>query len=228
MEDLALLAQQGDMLAYSQLFEDHEKMIYKFVRKYSLGLESYEDLYSLGLVFFCEAVKKYNPEKGKFTTVLGNELNFGFMNYKNRKQDSLISIPPTWAYDSLRLEVWVKEFTVKNGKYPTDEESMKFLGVDRQRYLDIRSVHKQSTTADLSELIYLRNDIDVERDITNKVYVKWLINKFLNDKEKTTIELIFFENKTNMEAAEALGISNTMVANHKSKALKKMKKGLVA
>lgn len=226
MEDLALLAQQGDMQAYSQLYTDHEKMIYKFVRKYSLGLEGYEDLCSLGLVLFCEAVEKYDPNKGKFTTVLGNNLEFGFRTYKNRKKDFAVSIPPTWAERSSKLNSWVKEFSVKEGRFPTDEESMKFLNVDEQRYRDIRSVLKQDKTADVSELLYIKSFEDTEGNATDKVFVEQLIYTCLTDKEKEIIKLLFFDDMTHLEAAKMLGVSSSAIRNRKQRALLKMRKEL--
>ena len=226
MEDLALMAQQGDMQAYSQLYTDHERMIYKFVRKYSLGLESYEDLYSLGLVLFCEAVEKYDPNKGKFTTVLGSNLEFGFRGYKNRKKDYAVSIPPTWAERSSKLNSWVKEFSVKEGRFPTDEESMKFLNVDEQRYRDIRSVLKQDKTVDVSELLTVKAFDDTEGNATDKVFVNQLMNKYLNENEKKTIKLLFFDDMTHSEAAEVLGVSSSLIRNRKQRALHKMRKGL--
>ena len=226
MEDLALMAQQGDMQAYSQLYTDHKGMVYKFVRKYSLGLEGYEDLYSLGLVLFCEAVEKYDPNKGKFITVLGNNLEFGFRTYKNRKKDYAVSIPPTWAEESSKLNTWVKEFSVKEGRFPTDEESMEFLNVDRQRYKDIRNVLKQYKTTDVSELLTVKSFDNTEKKATDKVFVEQLIYTCLTDKEKEIIKLLFFDDMTHLEAAKLLGVSSSAIRNSKQRALLKMRKEL--
>lgn len=226
MEDLALLAQQGDMQAYSQLYTDHERMIYKFVRKYSLGLEGYEDLCSLGLVLFCEAVEKYDPNKGKFITILGNNLEFGFRTYKSRKKDFAVSIPPTWAERSSKLNSWVKEFSVKEGRFPTDEESMKFLNVDEQRYKDIRSILKQDKTVDISELLSIKAFDDTEGKVTNKVFVNQIMNEYLNENERKTIKLLFFDDMTNSEAAEVLGVKTSSIRSRKQSAINKMRKGL--
>ena len=128
-----------------------------------------------------------------------------------------------------------KDYVEANYSTETYSDMAKALGVninricsnvDEQRYRDIRSVLKQDKTADVSEILTVKAFDDTEGNATDKVFVNQLMNKYLNENEKKTIKLLFFDDMTHSEAAEVLGVSSSLIRNRKQRALHKMRKGL--
>ncbi len=70
------------------------------------------------------------------------------------------------------------------------------------------------------------SDKDEENEITNKMMINTAINE-LNDRERTIIQLRYFDNKTQTQVAEKLGISQVQISRIEKKLLLKMREKIV-
>lgn len=84
--------------------------------------------------------------------------------------------------------------------------------------------HKDGNTISLIERI--STDINEEEMITNKLTVNELING-LEKREKEVIMLRFFKEKTQMQVAKILGVTQVQVSRIERKVLRQMKQKLM-
>lgn len=64
--------------------------------------------------------------------------------------------------------------------------------------------------------------VEFESDLVQDLFIKQLIS-ILNEEEQKVINLLFFECKTQMEAADILGITQVQVSRLKIRSIKKMR-----
>lgn len=98
-EELVILAQEGDELAYSDLFEQNKGLMYKVINNYSyINMVEKEDLIGQCHYGFVKAVNSFKPEKGKFSTLYYIAMNTEIqkylesLNHKSRKDLYMSSI----------------------------------------------------------------------------------------------------------------------------------------
>lgn len=225
MEELALRAQNGDADAYTQLFKDNERIIYKMARKHSLNKENYEDLVSLGLVIFCETLKKFDPTKCKFSTRLWNVCGYRFITYSIRRQN-LVKIPAHLAELFAKLSKFKSEFYKNEFRNPTDDDCIEFLKVTKKMYMDIKSVKSVKEIVDFDEIPHGISNNRTEDEAINNVMTSRALS-VLTKQEKRVIQGIYFYEIPITELSKILGISRARIYELKNKALKKMRNLLI-
>lgn len=223
MNELALKAQKGNKKEYTLLFEKTQQMIKFFAKKYSADKEKYEEFLSLGLVLFCEAVRKFDISKGNFVTILGNELKYGFMTYINRNEQ-LVKIPAYLSEKFDKLDKYQNDFLKNENRLPTEEECSNFLGVSKKRYLNIKVAKESKSIVPIDSICNHRHLNNIEKEVINKVLIEQLLKESgLTKKEKIIIQNLYINDLEVKEIAEYYNITTQAIYNLKGKALKKMK-----
>lgn len=198
-------------------------MIKFFAKKYSADKEKYEEFLSLGLVLFCEAVRKFDISKGNFVTILGNELKYGFMTYINRNEQ-LVKIPAYLSEKFDKLDKYQNDFLKNENRLPTEEECSNFLGVSKKRYLNIKVAKESKSIVPIDSICNHRHLNNIEKEVINKVLVEQLLKESgLTKKEKIIIQNLYINDLEVKEIAEYYNITTQAIYNLKGKALKKMK-----
>ena len=72
----------------------------------------------------------------------------------------------------------------------------------------------------------LKNEKEESDDLINKIAIEQMLEK-LNDKEKKIIEKRYFQDKTQIELAEELGVSQAQISRIEKNALEKLKKKVI-
>ena len=222
MKELALKAQSGDSDAYTQLFKDTERIIYKVARNYSIDEENYEDLVSLGLVIFCETLEKFDATKGKFSTMLWNICKYRFLTYLVRRQQYLAKVPAHLAELSTKLSKFKNEFAKKELRYPTDKECIEFLKVTKNMYMNIKSVESAKEKVGFDKVSYGISGNTTEAESINNIMVSQALSA-LTKRENQVIRAIYLYELPVTELSKILGISRARIYELRNKALKKMR-----
>ena len=76
-----------------------------------------------------------------------------------------------------------------------------------------------------SKLEIIQNNDDEHSNLIEKLTLKRVMDE-LNDKQKSIIELRYFKDKTQVEVAKIMGISQVQVSRIEKKTLKQMKEKL--
>ena len=242
MEDkeLFLQAQKGDKEAREALFEKNAGLIHHVIKRYiGRGCEA-EDLFQLGAIGLVKAIEKFDTEYGVcFSTyavpmISGEIRRFlrddGMVKVSRGIKENIWKINRTREELHARLgrEVTLKELSEESGVAMEDV----VLAMDAGR--EVESIYRTVYQSDGNE-IYLLDMIkegqqagcsyttqDEGEMVLDRMLLEQLMNK-LDRKERMLIRLRFFENKTQMQVADCLGMSQVQVSRLEKKVLLRMR-----
>ena len=242
MEDkeLFLQAQKGDKEAREALFEKNAGLIHHVIKRYiGRGCES-EDLFQLGAIGLVKAIEKFDTEYGVcFSTyavpmISGEIRRFlrddGMVKVSRGIKENIWKINRTREklYARLGREVTIRELAEESGVAMEDV----VLAMDAGR--EVESIYRTVYQSDGNE-IYLLDMIkegqqagssytvqDEGEIVLDRMLLEQLMNK-LDTKERMLIRLRFYENKTQMQVAKYLGMSQVQVSRLEKKLLLRMR-----
>lgn len=242
MEDkeLFLQAQKGDKEAREALFEKNAGLIHHVIKRYiGRGCES-EDLFQLGAIGLVKAIEKFDTEYGVcFSTyavpmISGEIRRFlrddGMVKVSRGIKENIWKINRTREelYAKLGREVTIRELSEESGVAMEDV----VLAMDAGR--EVESIYRTVYQSDGNE-IYLLDMIkegqqagssyttqDEGEIVLDRMLLEQLMNK-LDTKERMLIRLRFYENKTQMQVAKYLGMSQVQVSRLEKKLLIRMR-----
>lgn len=226
--ELIKKSQAGDKLARDYLVEGNIKLILSVIKKFNNRGENLDDLFQVGSIGLIKAIDNFDFTHGvKFSTyavpmIIGEIRRYLRDNSKVRIPRSLKDI----AYKALQYkEVYLRE----NGKEAQIEDIAKNLNVDEidvimalEAIQEPVSIYTPIYSSGGDE-IYLMDQIaseeyDEAKKINNLIIDEGI--KKLNPRLKNIIYSRYYENKTQVEIAEELGISQAQVSRLEKAALK--------
>lgn len=226
--ELIKKSKAGDKLARDYLVEGNIKLILSVIKKFNNRGENLDDLFQVGSIGLIKAIDNFDFTHGvKFSTyavpmIIGEIRRYLRDNSKVRIPRSLKDI----AYKALQYkEVYLRE----NGKEAQIEDIAKNLNVDEidvimalEAIQEPVSIYTPIYSSGGDE-IYLMDQIaseeyDEAKKINNLIIDEGI--KKLNPRLKNIIYSRYYENKTQVEIAEELGISQAQVSRLEKAALK--------
>ena len=224
----------GDEQARRELISGNLRLVLSVVQRFTGRRENLDDLFQVGCIGLVKAVDNFNTELDvKFSTyavpmIIGEIRRYLRDNNSIRISRSVRDL----AYRALQA----KEELIKTKECePTVEDIAKHLGESKDSI--VRAMEAIIEPISLYEPVYNEggDSIYVMDQIsdTNSSDEIWLESialkqamKSLNEREKTIISLRYYKNKTQMEIAEEIGISQAQVSRLEKGALDKIKGNL--
>ncbi len=206
----------------NNLLEKYDKLIWYVANKF-YGVDKY-DLYQTGVKALIEAEKRFQSDKGAKFSSYAYSYIYGEM-YKLANNHML-----KVSRDLLKLKNAIEKtrdlLTQKNGEIPTLAEISKVLGYSPEEIkmaIDclnpVCSMDDESLeTRNLYEVVPDANGLDID----NKILVEESLNT-LNPMEQEIIKKRYYEDLTQSETAEKLGISQVKVSRYETRSLVKMR-----
>ncbi len=222
----------GDEQARRELINGNLRLVLSVVQRFTGRRENLDDLFQVGCIGLVKAVDNFNTELDvKFSTyavpmIIGEIRRYLRDNNSIRISRSVRDL----AYRALQA----KEELIKTKECePTVEDIAKYLGESKDAI--VRAMEAIIEPISLYEPVYNEggDSIYVMDQIsdTNSSDEIWLESialkqamKSLNEREKTIISLRYYKNKTQMEIAEEIGISQAQVSRLEKGALEHMRK----
>lgn len=235
-ETLALiaLAQAEDENATEQLIKENNGLIWSVVKKFAKRGYEMDDLYQIGAIGLLKCIRKFDSSFDvKFSTyaipmIIGEIKRF-------LRDDGIIKVSRPMKEIATKARYVTEALTAKLGRQPTINElsaemdiSAEELVVAMEAGMDVESLHATIYQGDGSPIYLIdkvamgQNDGDKMVDILT---LKQMIAK-LKPKERQVIILRYFEDKTQMEVAKAIGVSQVQVSRIEKKVLAALKEGL--
>ncbi len=232
--DLLVRSKAGDKEARRELISGNLRLVLSVVQRFTGRRENLDDLFQVGCIGLVKAVDNFNIELDvKFSTyavpmIIGEIRRYLRDNNSIRISRSLRDL----AYRALQA----KEELIKQKQCePTVDDIAKHLGESKESV--VRAMEAIVEPISLYEPVYNEGGdsiyvMDQISDTTSTEEI-WLENialrqamKTLNERERTIINLRYYKNKTQMEIAEEIGISQAQVSRLEKGALEHMRKGL--
>ena len=227
--ELIKKAQKGDKQALEELINLNNGLIWSIVKRFlGWGHES-EDLYQIGCMGFIKSVQRFNLElEFKLSTfavpyILGEIKKF-------LRDDGIIKVSRSIKELAVKIRNIENEYLLKNGESISIKKISEILKVSEEEiYLAMDSMQQvESINEEIFEdggkekieKIIVKEDIGEK--IINKLTLKQVIEK-LNIREQEIINLRYFKDKTQVQVAKILGISQVQVSRIEKKILNQMR-----
>ncbi|MCL2564828.1 MAG: RNA polymerase sporulation sigma factor SigF [Defluviitaleaceae bacterium] len=228
-------AQDGDKEAAGTLIEENAGLIWSVVRKFSGRGYELDDLYQIGAMGLLKCIQKFDQSfEVKFSTyavpmIMGEIKRF-------LRDDGLIKVSRPLKELAIKAKYIQEDLIKKNGEPPTITEIAKVLDVAREDLImaleagkDVESLYQTIYQGDGSP-IYLIDKLDMAEsdapEIVDIIALKEILNT-LSPKERRIIMLRYFEEKTQMEIAKEIGVSQVQVSRIEKKIIQNIRENLL-
>ncbi len=232
-EKRALLkrVKEGDDPARQELIYGNLRLVLSIVQRFSNRKESLDDLFQVGCIGLCKAVDNFNIELDiKFSTyavpmIIGEIRRYLRDNNSIRISRSVRDL----AYKALQAR---EELTKEKSEDPTVEEIAKRLGEKKETVVAALEAIVEPISLyepifpEGGDSIYVLDQIS-DSSSSDEIWLENIVLreaiKRLSERERKIIYMRYYMNKTQMEIAAEIGISQAQVSRLEKAALKQMK-----
>ena len=232
--ELLKKARAGDEQAREELINGNLRLVLSIIQRFSGRKENADDLFQVGCIGLVKAVDHFNTELDvKFSTyavpmIIGEIRRYLRDNNSIRISRSVRDL----AYRALQVR---DELAREKEKEPDTAEIATRLGESKEAVAQALEAIVEPIS--LFEPVYSENGDSIyiidqlsDNSVSDE---RWLENIALRDamsklseRERGIIEMRFYQNKTQMEIAESIGISQAQVSRLEKGALGKMREYL--
>ena len=230
-KELFIRAQKGDKEAKEQLFKDNMGLVHHVIKRYvnRVGIET-EDLFQIGAMGLVKAIEKFDIDYGVCCSTYAVPLIVGEIR-RFLRDDGIIKIGRSVKENGKRID-WIRDaFWKKMGREPTLSELAEDSGIAVEDIItaleacrEVESIYKTVYASDGNEmlLVDMLGKEGESDEIVNRLLLEKLLSA-LDEREKNLIQLRYFENKTQMQVAGDLGMSQVQVSRVEKKVLLRLR-----
>lgn len=220
--------QEGDIEARNMVVEGNLKLVLSVIKRFNNRGENLDDLFQVGAMGLIKAVDNFDFSHGvKFSTyavpmIIGEIRRYLRDNSKIRISRSMKDI----AYKALQFK---EKYVMEHGSEPTVEDIAKALNLETidvvialeaiQEPVSIFTPIFNNGGDEIYLIDQIADDSGGEEKRLNQMIIEEGIGR-LNDRLKGIIYNRYYDNKTQMEIAEEMGISQAQVSRLEKSALK--------
>ncbi len=207
------------------------RLVLSLVKKFNNRGENINDIFQVGVIGLIKAIDNFDiTQEVQFSTyavpmILGEIKRYLRDNSAFRVTRSLRDLSYVISQER-------EKYIAKNNEEPTVDELEKILGVPKEQII----LAIDSTVAPMSiyDTVYndggdqiflldqLKNEKEEADDLITHITVEQMLSK-LTDKERYIIEKRYFRDKTQVELAEELGVSQAQISRIEKGALLRMR-----
>ncbi|WP_250277813.1 RNA polymerase sporulation sigma factor SigF [[Clostridium] colinum] len=229
--ELIKLAQNGDDKAVEIIIEQNSGLIWSVVKRFLNRGYDAEDLFQIGSIGLLKCIKKFDTNyEVKFSTyavpmIMGEIKRF-------LRDDGLIKVSRPLKEIATKAKYMRDTLTKDNNEEPTINElaiaidvSVEDLVLALDADREVESLYSTVYQND-GKSVYLIDKLELKNDnqekIVDSIVLKDIIEK-LDPREKTVINLRYFEDKTQSQVAKLIGVSQVQVSRIEKKVLAKIR-----
>lgn len=228
------LAKEGNTEALNKLIEVNLPLVTSISKKFTNRGYEYEDIYQIGCMGLVKSIKNFDEKYNvKFSTyavpmIIGEIKRF-------LRDDGMIKVSRNVKSLAKKLHFDKEALTKELNREPTVEELAQFSGMDKEEILF--ALESSASMQYLYEVIHqddgspvllidkLSENAIEDKNITEKLALKEALRN-LDTKSRQIIVLRYFKDKTQIQVAKMLGISQVQVSRIEKKVLQEMRKQL--
>ena len=234
MDMLLRRAKEGDAAAREKLIEGNLRLVLSVIQRFDKRGENPDDLFQVGCIGLIKAISNFDPDKQVRFSTYGVPMIAGEVR-RYLRDNSAIRVSRSIRDVAYRVLQCKEAMTAKMDREPTLEEIAKELEIPLEEVS--QALDAVCAPVSLYDPVYSDGGdpltvMDQVRD-TKNTEDGWmdhitLQNAFraLNDREKQILSLRFYDGKTQMEVAGALGISQAQVSRLEKGAIGQMRKAV--
>lgn len=232
--ELLALAKSGDADAMNELIEMNLPLVSSISKKFLNRGYDYEDIFQIGSIGLVKAINNFDLNYNvKFSTyavpmIIGEIKRF-------LRDDGMIKVSRNVKSLSRKINFYKEMLTKKLKRSPTIEELADYVKVDKEEI--IFAIESSNSLQYLYDTIHQDDGAPVllidklsekgvdDGNIIERIALKEALQS-LDSKARQIIILRYFKDKTQVQVAKMLGISQVQVSRIEKKVLSQMKKKL--
>lgn len=232
--ELLKMAQSGSEQAMNTLIEMNLPLVSALSKKFLNRGYDYEDIFQIGCIGLVKAVNNFEiMYKVKFSTyavpmIMGEIKRF-------LRDDGMIKVSRNIKSLARKIHYDREALTKKLNRDPTIEELSEYSGIEKEEL--ILAIESSSNLQYLYDIIHQDDGAPVllidklsekgaeQECMTDRIALKDALRS-LDEKGRQIIMLRYFKDKTQVQVAKMLGISQVQVSRIEKKVLKVMKERL--
>lgn len=250
MEETSVLiarSQAGEKDAREVLIEKNLGLVHHIVRRFAGRGYEQEDLFQIGTIGLMKAIDKFNLELGlQFSTYAVPMITGEIKRFL--RDDGPVKVSRTIKENGLKVKLARQKLQAAEGREPTLQEITEATGLTKEDVvvameasIEVESIYSAVYQDDGSE-VYLVDRVvrgvngsvgssmagsiggeDTEKEeLLNHLLLTQLLDT-LSPSERELISMRYFQNKTQMEIASILGISQVQVSRLEKKILLRLR-----
>lgn len=218
-----------------KMVQKYENLVQSLAHKYSKHNDLHEDLVQVGMIGLLGAIKRFDPSYGISFESFAIPTILGEIKRYIRDQTWSVYVPRRIKELGPRIKKAIEELTNENQEPPTIPEIAAHVGASEEEVLETMEMSKSYRALSVDRTIEADSDgstvtiLDLlgeqEQDY-HQVDIKMLLEKILpslSEREQTIIRCTFFENMSQKETGELLGISQMHVSRLQRRSLRKLR-----
>lgn len=233
--DLIQLARDGNKEALDRLIQMNLPLVSSISKKFLNRGYDYEDIFQIGSIGLVKAVNNFDSKFNvKFSTyavpmIIGEIKRF-------LRDDGIIKVSRNIKNIARKLHYDKEALTRKLDRVPTVEELSEFSGINKEEIImatesvyGLQYLYDTIHQDDGSPVLLidkLSENADEDGELVDKLALKEAL-KNLDVKSRQIIMLRYFKDKTQIQVAKMLGISQVQVSRIEKKVLKQMRENLI-
>ncbi|MDE5416077.1 MAG: RNA polymerase sigma factor SigB [Bacillaceae bacterium] len=221
--------------AQTKLVDHYKSLVQTLSRKFAKGPEHAEDLYQVGMLGLLGAIRRFDPTVGKSFESFAVPTVIGEIKRYIRDKTWSVHVPRRIKELGPKIKKAVDELTNEYQRSPKVEEIAELIGVSVEEVLEAMEMGRsyqalsvdrpieadqEGGEATLLDLVgrpeegYEQTDHQI---LLEKAFV------VLSERERQILQLTYYENLSQKETGEQLGISQMHVSRLQRRALQKLR-----
>nr|WP_253295557.1 SigF/SigG family RNA polymerase sporulation sigma factor [Roseburia sp. MSJ-14] len=234
VKKLLELAHDGDKAARDTMVKENMGLIWSIVRRFNNRGYELEDLFQIGSIGLMKAIDKFDTSfEVKFSTYAVPMITGEIKRFL--RDDGLIKVSRSIKENGAKIKQARERLQAERGRDITLQELSDETGMERTEIVmaleangEVESIYKTYAPENGKETC-LADRLPQEKDshevLINHMLLEQLL-KELKEEERQLIQMRYFEECTQMQVAEKLGISQVQVSRMEKKILLSMRKKL--
>lgn len=222
----------------TELVNRYRELVETLAGKFSRGNEPFEDLVQVGMIGLIAAIRRFDESYGRHFEGFAVPTIVGEIKRYMRDKTWSVHVPRRIKELGPRVKKAVEELTVQYQRSPQVAEIAAYLNVTEEEVLEsmemARSYNALSVDSPIEAdsdgstvtLLDLVGQVDVGYEQVDQQMILQKAMRSLSDRERQIIHMMFFENRSQKQAGEVLGISQMHVSRLQRRALGKLKKAI--
>ncbi|HZW72827.1 MAG TPA: SigB/SigF/SigG family RNA polymerase sigma factor [Caldimonas sp.] len=231
--------EQGDVAAREQLIEQYMSLVRSLARRYSYRGEQLEDLVQIGAIGLIKAIHRFDLSRGVELTTYATPNIIGEIKRHFRDKGWSVRVPRGLQELNVQLSRLMEQLTVQLARSPTIPELAKAAGVEEEEVLEALESGRAYTSLSLSIGGGGGDDDDLDPleslgteehqyEVSEDRAVLAPGFKALDERERTILQLRFFDGLTQSQIAQQVGISQMHVSRLIRRSLEKIRETIAA
>lgn len=218
----------------------YKDLVASVARKYSRNNSIHEDLVQVGMIGLLAAIKRYDETYGKSFESFAIPTIIGEIKRYLRDKTWSVHVPRRIKELGPKIKNAVDELTRINQKSPTVEEIAVYLDVSEEEILETMEMGKSYKALSVDRkieadsdgntvaILDIVGDEDTGYDTIDQRMILEKVLPVLSEREQLILQYTYFENKSQKETGEILGISQMHVSRLLRKSLLKLREAIKA